>query len=388
MGKITIIDAVMGSGKTYDAIQRMKKMQASGEKFVYVTPFLAEVDRVIAAVPEAKAPFSEYTALGLKKKRDTFLSMVLDGDNVVTTHALFATLLADDYDHFKDHVLILDEVVQPIELLDLSAEDMEILIHSHLMVIDEETGKASFSDYYTKGRFLDFKRLCDNGTVYLFNQYFLIWSFPPIIFSAFGSIQIMTYLFDGSILKTYFSIHDITYKTERGEEQESAVKERIRGLLTIYEGPANKVGYEETSFSLNWIKKRSSVQSKSIRTTASNILKRKFKTSFRLNAYTTFKAHKAKLGGSGYSKSFIPVNARGTNNFRDKQSMVYLANRYINPLITRYTIEHGEYIHQDNWALGELLQWLWRGCIRDNKPMNVYIPSSRMRGLLTDWLNN
>ena len=40
------------------------------------------------------------------------------------------------------------------------------------------------------------------------------------------------------------------------------------------------------------------------------------------------------------------------------------------------------------YALSELLQWIWRSTIRDNKPVCIYIPSERMLNLLIDWLNN
>jgi len=51
---------------------------------------------------------------------------------------------------------------------------------------------------------------------------------------------------------------------------------------------------------------------------------------------------------------------------------------------TRYNI----IIDQDIYALAEMLQFIWRSAIRDNKPINLYIPSRRMRELLIHWLNN
>ena len=53
MTKVKIIDDIMGNGKTYDAIERMKKHKG---KFVYVTPFLKEVERVISQVPKTYEP--------------------------------------------------------------------------------------------------------------------------------------------------------------------------------------------------------------------------------------------------------------------------------------------------------------------------------------------
>ena len=43
-------------------------------------------------------------------------------------------------------------------------------------------------------------------------------------------------------------------------------------------------------------------------------------------------------------------------------------------------------INQDLYSLCELLQWIWRSQIRDGKPINIYIPSERMRTLLKLWM--
>ena len=34
-----------------------------------------------------------------------------------------------------------------------------------------------------------------------------------------------------------------------------------------------------------------------------------------------------------------------------------------------------------------MIQWIFRSQIRQYKPINIYIPSERMRELLIDWLN-
>ena len=38
-------------------------------------------------------------------------------------------------------------------------------------------------------------------------------------------------------------------------------------------------------------------------------------------------------------------------------------------------------------AVSDLLQFIYRGCIRENRPMNLYLPSQRMRRLLNDFMN-
>ena len=39
-------------------------------------------------------------------------------------------------------------------------------------------------------------------------------------------------------------------------------------------------------------------------------------------------------------------------------------------------------------ALDKLVQWIFRSQLRDNLPINIYIPSSRMRELLNKWIHN
>ena len=42
---------------------------------------------------------------------------------------------------------------------------------------------------------------------------------------------------------------------------------------------------------------------------------------------------------------------------------------------------------EDLFALSEMLQFIWRSAIREGKDIHLYIPSSRMRGLLETWLD-
>lgn len=52
--KVKIYDVIMGSGKTHDAINRMKQYLVDDKKFIYITPFLAEIQRVKNELPKGK----------------------------------------------------------------------------------------------------------------------------------------------------------------------------------------------------------------------------------------------------------------------------------------------------------------------------------------------
>ena len=54
----------------------------------------------------------------------------------------------------------------------------------------------------------------------------------------------------------------------------------------------------------------------------------------------------------------------------------------VKQFVDHYNIEFDE----DLFSLSALLQWIWRSQIRDGKPIEIYIPSERMRILLKVWM--
>lgn len=392
MYKVKIIDEIMGSGKTYKAIQNMIKHNGN---FLYITPFIDEVNRVISSVPSTFQPkiTTNYDTQGnkyTKFKRDNLLTMANDELNIVTTHQLFKRLHRNDYVNFLSYDLILDEVLTPIELIGMTKDDIELAIRDGLLVVNPNTYHVTFTGDEYKGEFYNqLKRYCDTSNVIYIDGKLLVWAFPPEIFKSFKSVTVLTYLFEGSLLSSYFEYYNIEYEVKKESiENEIDIKQQIKGLLNIYEGPANDIGNYNTSFSVNWLSNRKIDELKKISTSVSGLLKRNFKTKSIDNAYTTFKDYQNKLSGKGYTKGFIAINSRATNEYADKKSMVYLGNRFLNPNIKRFYGSGAVIVDEEQWALSELLQWIWRGCIRKNQPMNLFIPSKRMRNLLNNWLNS
>src|SRR5690606_4146522 len=223
------------------------------------------------------------------------------------------------------------------------------------------------------------------NVIYL-NERLLVWAFPPEIFRSFKSVTVLTYLFEGSLLANYFKYYKIPFKVNKHSEQEEALmNHKISKLLNIYQGVCNDIGNHPTAFSVNWLKNKSQMDFKKIKCTVANLLVRNFKTKSDDTCFTTFKSFESKLKGKGYTKGFIPVNERATNKYAYKKTMIYLANRYLNPNEIDFFRSGEVEVNQDNWALAELLQWIWRGSIRNHENMNLYIPSKRMRTLLLNW---
>ena len=88
-----------------------------------------------------------------------------------------------------------------------------------------------------------------------------------------------------------------------------------------------------------------------------------------------------------YKRVFIPHNLRATNEYSNTHTLAYCVNRYISPFLINYFKTKDVNVNQELYALSEMLQWIWRSRIRNDESINIYIPSSRMRKLLIEYLD-
>ncbi|MEM5664351.1 hypothetical protein AAHB94_13190 [Bacillus toyonensis] len=68
--------------------------------------------------------------------------------------------------------------------------------------------------------------------------------------------------------------------------------------------------------------------------------------------------------------------------------MVYMYNRFMNPNDKQFFTTRSVNVDEDLLAVSDLIQFIFRGCIRKGQPMNCYIPSERMRKLLSNWADD
>jgi hypothetical protein len=177
---------------------------------------------------------------------------------------------------------------------------------------------------------------------------------------------------------------------------ETATKEKLRNLISVYDGPANQWGKakgRENPMSSGWydnVIRCSPNKLPQIKASLENWFKKYAGTPANDNAWTTFKKAKGRLRGTRYSKKecWIPNNPKATNEHKHKKSLAYLCNVFHNPLIKGYFEGRGIAVHDELYALSEMVQWIWRSQIRDDKPIKVFIPSERMRSLFIRWLNS
>ena len=104
------------------------------------------------------------------------------------------------------------------------------------------------------------------------------------------------------------------------------------------------------------------------------------------NIWTTFKDYQSLLKGKGYTKGYLPLNSRATNEYRERTSVAYPVNRYLNPFVKNFFNSNNIEVDENGFALSEMVQFIWRSAIRDGKEIWVFIPSIRMRNLLKQWI--
>jgi hypothetical protein len=394
---IKVIDSIMGSGKTEYAIKMMNEADES-KKFIYITPFLDEVKRIKESVNNRKF-YDPEARHGEGSKYKHFKKLIASGLNIVTTHSLFG--MADDelleLLQYDKYTLIIDEVMDVINLIELKKSDLKTLVDSNLIKINDDNKKLISwigpDDY--EGRYQDIKDYSTSGNLHFIRNSVMAWNFPAKIFDSFEEVYLMTYIFDGQLQRYYYDLHNIKYQYFSIHNKELIPftleyedRNKLKKLINIYEGKLNDIGDKDFSLSSSWFdKNKNSGKLKELKNNLYNFYKNVSKAKSDKFLWTTFKNYKTSLRGEGFTNSYISWNIRATNEYIDKDILAFCLNRFMNPVELGFFQDNNISVDIDLLALTDMLQWIFRSSIRRNKPIQIYIPSSRMRQLLYDYLN-
>ena len=203
--KIKVVDATCGAGKTSYAIQEMKF--PFGRRYIYVTPYLKEIERVIEATNK---DFKEPTNKNSEgSKLEGLRNLVAKGENIVCTHELFKLCNQEILDLIEEmgYTLMLDEVLNVINKINITKDDIEMLSSTGRIKINENDGSIRWIDNDYKGKFEELKHLAKNDNLFLFNNTFMFWTLHNKSFEVFKEIYIFTYLFDGQIQRYYYDYY-------------------------------------------------------------------------------------------------------------------------------------------------------------------------------------
>ena len=369
--------------------------------------------------------------------------LIKDGLNVICTHALFGFLTIEICEELKGqkYILIIDETLDCVEEYDgLDKHERKLLLDQDWIWKDANNrcvwNKEKLFDYRGK-HFTEVRALCETGSLVLMNETMLLWEFPVEFIKCFDEIWLCTYIFMGSPFFSYllsydfdmnlFTIKDHKCVPMQGSgSDETALKERLRALITLHEtGAAANLtppvgrASRENPYSMAWFRRQGNDVFSTVRNGTRNFFTEIAKTPANLNGWTTWKEFKSRCEGPGYTKTrnpyqqpddgkkkapiptdedgnvieglaygFIHSNAKGSNNWMNVASMAYLCNTFYHTVIRQYFVERSIPVYDELYALSEMIQWVWRSRIRNNEPINLYIPSERMRDLFKKWLNS
>lgn len=431
MTKVTVHDWLPGTGKSTRMIERINN-SSPDERWIVVTPFLTEAHRYAGTIvdPESgdrKLPLRddrgfviyngtgcnasgrrfEHPLSGHLSKVEHIERLVHEGRDIVTTHAALKLFTPDTVKDVKDagYKLLVDEELECIRPLAVKAHRRKMLLESGAVWADQngilhwnegfEIDDTQDVDQTGYSWDMQIKALCDNGSLVLIEDEngkrdLFMWEYPVEFLKAFDEIEVLTYMFAGSMFEKYLDFYSISHTTHKGIQLPSNVFD----LITIVDNDKmNRVGEREYAFSATDQKKytKESAVAKIMRTNLTNYFNNatygKSKTEDRLwtcldGSYNAFK-------GAGYTKRHIAQNTKAVNDYRDTSQLAYVYNSFMHPEPYKYLFNRGEQYAPDKqrFALTEMLQWVYRSRVRKNEPINLYIPSSRMRHLLLDWMS-
>jgi hypothetical protein len=291
------------------------------------------------------------------------------------------------------YMLILDEVMEVVGRAPIGPQDIRAALQSFAKV---ENKRVIWTEVgYVDKLFQNIKQLATTGNLYYHRDKYLIWTFPPHVFSALEDVFVMTYLFDAQLQRYFYDMHGILYEYRAVKEvdgryelcaynRQAEGREEVMQLIELYEGKLNEVGEDKTAFSVSWMHKPKQDFTKA-KKNVYNYLRNICGANGSEILWTTKKDYENKLKGRGFSKSFVACNLRATNEHSDKWALAYVFNRFMNPYEKSFFQDHEIKVNEDMLAVSDLLQWIWRSRIRNGESIKLYLPSSRMRSLLIAW---
>lgn len=411
MKKIKIIDSIMGGGKSSWAIQEMNKNCNKDISFLYATPYLDECKRIRKEVKNRNI-IEPNEKFGKGSKFRHLKQLVTEGENICCSHMLlkYADKELIDALRSNNYILILDEVMNVVELQEINHKDKEYILRLGLISVNKENRVIWTGDEDYDGKFKDIKILAENENLYMSRNNFMFWTFPNKIFGYFDDVYILTYMFKGQIQRYYYDYFKIEYDYYSIEKDAKGIyklgeysikkesRKNIKKLVSIYEDTAQsrlnsnffidgKESFKHTELSSSWFMRATGKEIERLKNNLYTYFRNNCNSSSKYNLWTTKSQYQSLLKGKGYAKGFIALNIRATNDYQDKKNLAYVYNRYINPLEQAFFLDKDIRIDNDLLAISDLLQWIWRSRIRKGEPINIYIPSRRMRELLYKYLN-
>ena len=435
MTKIKVYDAIMGNNKTERIIQDLTTEE---RPVIYITPLLSEVTRVSGAILNDKGVhlkddhgyymYDKKHPLANKRfylpsarnkegsKLHSIKHLISAKHNICSTHKLFSMFDLEIIEILKEnkYILVVDEALEVWSNFKLNEDaddsddsedkkgytktdkNIQTMIKNGFIEVDP-LGLLWWQDEKFHDAentlYANVKKYCDLKQLYISNGRVVFWELNHTVLSAFEEVKIATYMFKYSFMKHYLDIYDFKYDIEHFGLKPHDYKQYVN----IVDGKMNTVGDKNYSLSYSDLsgRKDRGVDLSVLKNHLYNFLynQHKVKPSEDTYLWTTYKKAVSSVSGGRYKKGWLAYNTKATNDFINADKVAYLCNNYPSTyLVQMVTRRSGVEFDQDMWALSEMLQFIFRSKIRmfkdEDRMINLYIPSKRMRNLLEQWLND
>lgn len=440
---IKIYRGCMGSGKTYNTLKELNPEAQT----LFVTERLILFDDATGIAPHLSVPKEKPT------KGKHLFELLKSGKSCVITHKLFRGLDSNTIALIRELGVncIIDELLDnTVQLKGLPSEESKgtkdnPYIHSSIRLllntldvleIDKNTNQVTWNSFklpkpQDAGILTDLYIWANNGCLFWYNQDseseghdlsgYVVTTLPVNILTAFKSVSILCYGFEGLPLEGYMKLFDIPYEfDDRFLKNEESDLFTLRSRINIVEEcnvykyldkEAKKLGYND-GFSMSktcWDNLITNPVARGIGSRLEGYMKSNgFKQKDTL--WTTYKGHRDPVGKGfsrkvlniigddnskdhpkGKTKTFASWTLRGTNDYDDRKLMIHLCCPHMNENLRKFFLSRGIRLNNDAYTLEMTRQWIMRGIARDrdsDEVMTCLIASKKARTLFTDWLNN
>lgn len=405
---VKVCDAIMGSGKTSATINYINEHPE--KHFIYITPYLAEAERITKACPTADfiEPTNADYKFGFSKTNHT-AELVRERRNIASTHKALSLYTPEMYQELKDahYTVIIDEEISVITE-DVGINYDDILLMKEAGYVDEiapsEFALTDKGRQYNGGRLATLVKkmwsqpLVVSNTCRSTKSYY--WKFSKELFSAADEVFVLTYLFDHSEMQMFFAISGIEYSNigisytpETGYhfcDHKDYIPSYVANLDQMIQieqkERLNEIGQHKTSLSMGWYQTKPELVAQLQKNLYNYFFNRTKEWPVQYRMCGTFKSHWGKIRGKGYWNSDVVFSQNATNAYSDKVVLAYPVNLFANPGVINFYRSRGQEFDNDRWALSTMVQWIWRSAIRNGQQIRLYLPSRRMRELLYKWM--
>lgn len=402
--KIEVLDAIMGSGKTKGIIRWMN--ENPNKKYLYVSPLLTEVeDRIVNEC--ASLGFVSPNTEEHNTKSDHLLELLSNGHNVAFTHNLFTEMKRDHLKHIDNwgYTLIIDEEIDFINAYtgrDYKSTDILTLEKSgHVRIDEENLGRVVWTweeDKFIKdSAYTRLKNMCELEMLHCSKRREMMVTHLPIaLITVAERVIVLTYLFKGSVMDRFMQMKGIQTEPFTGatlEKTEAEVKSSAEKLITIFKTPSTKK-VSRLALSSNWYDNAKSEELKRVQSALRSACNKGHRDDVMYTLKKELvepsnKKSKPKIRVNGYHPKdcFVSCAIKATNDYDTKSVLIHGFNRYPSLTVSSYLTDYGFPIKDDEFALSECIQWIWRSRIRKGKSIQLCFLSPRMERIFRAWMD-